>query len=86
MYELIIRILNEHCTTTHNKFNGGEEIQSSKDAVIEAMKQYGEEVLKIAAEKARLKGERDCEYYEFYRAEDDVIRVNEESILNCLKE
>lgn len=53
---------------------------------LEAVLEFADEVLKIAAEKARLKGERDCEYYEFYRAEDDVIRVNEESILNCLKE
>ena len=41
--------------------------------------------LEIAAEKARLKGERDCEYYESYRTEDDIISINEESILNCLK-
>jgi len=31
------KILDEHCTTTHNKHSGEEEIESSKEAVLIAM-------------------------------------------------
>lgn len=48
------------------------------DTVIQAMEKYGKEVLKIVAEKAEIEtdGMVDCL---------DSIRVNKDSILNCLK-
>lgn len=99
MYNLILNILDDHCTTTFNKYNGDEEIQSSKDAVIEAMRQYGEEVLKIAAEKAKIEMKKKSHYGKYRKWQNVKIEeeevdlsdytvqyfVNKESILNCLK-
>ena len=46
------QILDEHCTTVYNKYNGDEEIESSKSAVVIAMeefaKEYHTEQLRIA--------------------------------------
>lgn len=55
------------------------------DTVIKAMEKYAEEVLKIAAEKAKVTGERGEEYHYHFCTEDDVISVDKLSILNCLK-
>jgi len=40
------QILDEHCTTTYNKHNGEEEIESSKSAVVIAMEEYAEQKCK----------------------------------------
>ena len=37
------QILDEHCTTTYNKHNGEEEIESSKSAVVIAMEDYAKQ-------------------------------------------
>ena len=37
------QILDKHCTTTFNKHNGDEEIQSSKSAVVVAMEEFAKE-------------------------------------------
>ena len=57
----------------------------SLKAVLQAMDMYAEEVLKIAAEKAKVTGERGEEYHYHFCTEDDVISVDKASILNCLK-
>jgi len=49
-------------------------------ATIEAMEKYGEEVLKIAAEKAKLTTYQKGNHMDFSRK-----MVDKESILNCLK-
>lgn len=92
-YKLISDILDNHCTTLFNRVNGDEEINSSKDAVIEAIRKYGEEVLKIAAEKAKIKRnyypnnqslESQTEQREFDEGE-YIYFISKESIINCLK-
>ncbi len=39
-------ILDEHCTTTYNKHNGEEKIESLKSAVVIAMEDYAEQQCK----------------------------------------
>lgn len=64
------------------------------DATIKAMERYGEEVLKIAAEKAKIKRnyypnneglDLQIERERFYMDEYEFF-VSKESILNCLKD
>ena len=42
-------ILDEHCTTTYNKYNGEEEIISSKEAVLIAMREACNKAIELAA-------------------------------------
>jgi hypothetical protein len=44
------QILDEHCTTVYNKYNGDEEIESSKSAVVIAMEEFAK---KYHAEQQR---------------------------------
>ncbi len=46
-------ILDEHCTTTYNKNTGEDEIISSKEAVLIAMKEACDLVIELCAESAQ---------------------------------
>lgn len=87
-------ILDDHCTTTYNKYSGDEEIISSKEAVLIAMEEYGkqqyDQAIKDAAENAKVRKTVRTEYphesHPYIPVHKEEVVVDKDSILKLLKQ